>query len=164
MKKLILSVVPLLLISSAIVPPTNAATFRRDTKATYIVRSGALSTYTNAANATHYFDLQVQGLPLSHLFIDLPNELTLTKGISITNQSGEKVSGEVTVKDKRAAIAFTEPVTAGTTLKVALQGVRTTYPLIPVSQTWLYPIYGRSVGLTTDIPFGLVRIQTYGAS
>lgn len=33
----------------------------------------------------------------------------LTKGISITNQSREKVSAEVTVKNKRAAIARITP-------------------------------------------------------
>ncbi|MFQ4142610.1 DUF2808 domain-containing protein [Chlorogloeopsis sp. ULAP02] len=163
MKKLLLSVVPLLVVASSALPPAQASPmFRRDTKATQIIRSGAIPSVGNSTRATHYFDLKVQGNPLSQLLIDVPEGLMITRGIRVTNQSGEQVATNVTMNGKRATIDFAQPVATGTTIKISLQGVRTLYPNSVNAPTWLYPVYGRSVGLTADIPFSLARVQIYG--
>ncbi|MDJ0735342.1 MAG: hypothetical protein QNJ47_15010 [Nostocaceae cyanobacterium] len=162
MKKLILATLPLLFIASSAIDPANAAAnFRRDTKATYIVRSGAIPNNINDVDATHYFELQVQGNPLSQLFIDIPEGIKVSKGIRVTDESGQKVAAEVTIADKTATINFSQPVDSKK-IRIALRGVSNTYPHFGYSRTWLYSVSGRHVGFTADIPYGLVQVQTYG--
>ncbi|MEB3178887.1 MAG: DUF2808 domain-containing protein [Nostocaceae cyanobacterium] len=162
MKKLLLSALPLLLIVSAAVPSAHAADYRRDTKATQIVSSGAIPNDANITNYTHYFAVKVQGNELSQLTIDFPEDLMVTDGIRVTDNSGKKVEAKVNVNNKQATIEFSQPVAVGTTLKIALQGVTDNFTT-GHARTWLYPVNSRSVGFQSDIPLGLVHIQSYEA-
>jgi|GEM_PF-437783 len=162
MKKLLLSALPLLLIASATVPPAQAASFKRDTKATQIVSSGAIPNDANLTNSSHYFAVKVQGNELSQLTIDFPEDLMITDGIRVTDNSGKKVDAKINVNNKQATIDFSQPVAVGTTLKIALRGV-TNNSTTGHARTWLYPVNSRSVGLQSDIPLGLVRIQGHEA-
>ncbi|PMB10720.1 DUF2808 domain-containing protein [Fischerella thermalis CCMEE 5273] len=108
--------------------------------------------------ATHEFKVHVQGQPLKELVIDLPEFLSISKGIEVKNQSGEKIDAQVSVNNRTATVVFSQPVEPQTTLLVELQGVNTSIR----NHIWLYRVYGKMPNLTAQIPLGTVRIQTYG--
>lgn len=139
------------------VPAALAGGVLRDAKAPHLVHSNAHPNNARITSATHHFEVHVQGSNLSQLFIDLPEGIKVKRGIEITDQSGRKIDATVSIKDRRATVAFAQPVSSGTTLSVSMKGVQT--PLY--SRIWLYPVYSRSISMNTDIRIGLARIQTY---
>jgi hypothetical protein len=127
-------------------------------KATHLVHSGAHPNNARIPNATHHFKLEVAGNALSQLSIDLPEGIRVIRGIEVTDQSGKKVEEIVSIKDRKATIAFAQPVPPGTLLSVEIKGIKTSGYL---GRTWLYRIYGKDVGFTAEFPLGTARIQTY---
>lgn len=124
----------------------------------HIFNSAANPNYARIQGATHYFQVHVEGRPLLELSIDLPEEVDVTKGIEVTNESGQKVDAQASVNDGKATIAFSQPVQPDTTLSINLRGVNTP----GYSRHWIYQVYGRMVGLNATIPLGPARISTYG--
>jgi len=127
-------------------------------KATHLVHSGAHPNSVRTPNATHHFKLYVEGKALSQLSIDLPEGISISRGIEVTDQSGKKVDETVSINDRKATIAFAQPVSPGTLISIEMKGISTSDYL---GRTWLYPVYGKDVGMTVEIPLGTVRIQTY---
>ena len=77
----------------------------------------------------------------------------------VSDQSGKKIDSTVSMKDKRATIAFSQPVPVETTLSISMKGVNTS--ILSRGRTLLYPVSARSVGMTEDIRIGIAQIQTY---
>lgn len=158
MKTLIYSAAVVLAIASSVSAATTSRMSQENQSPTSIVHSGAHPNSVHVLNATHHFDLYVGGDALSQLLIGLPEGIRVSNGINVTNQAGQKIDATVSIKDTKATIAFAQPVPIGTTLSVYIQGVETSDYL---GRTWLYPIYGRSVGTSAEIPLGTAQIQTY---
>lgn len=162
MKKLIYTATFTLAIAVSGIPAAQATGVPGDFKAPHVVHSGAHPNDAREQGATHHFELHVQGPALSQLLIDLPKRLRIksSDNILVTDQLGEKVGATVSVNDRDATINFSQPVPPETTLSISIKGVRTP----GYSNVWLYPIYGKSVGMRVGIPIGLIRIQTYPSS
>lgn len=141
------------------VPAALAGGVLGDAKAPHLVHSGAHPNDARVPSATHHFEVHVQGSELSQLFIDLPEDIKLKRGIEVTDQSGQKVDATVFVNRKGASVTFAQPVPSETTLTVSMKGVQTPAP--GYARSWRYPIYSRSVGTNEDVRIGLAQIQTY---
>lgn len=138
--------------------PALAGGILRDAKAPHIVHSGAHPNNARMSQATHHFDVHVQGSDLEQLFIDIPEGIKVRNRITITERSNKKVDAKVSINNKRVTIAFTQPVPKGTTLLVSMKGVSANSLQ---GRTWLYPVYSRSVGIKAEVPIGIAQIQTY---
>jgi len=157
MKKLIYMAVSILAIASSI-PAAQATGSPRYLKVTHIIHSGAHPNNARCPNPTHHFEIHVQGSAISALSIDIPEEIKISKGIEVTNQSGNRINAQVSINNKKATVVFSQPVPAETILSINMNGVRT--PMYN-GFTWLYPVYGTIPGMNQEIPLGTVRIQTY---
>ena len=156
MKKLIYAAAFTLVFASS-VPAALAGGVLREARAPHLVHSGAHPNNAGLAS-THHFEVHVQGSDLSQLSFDVPEGIKVSDRIVVTDQSGKKIDANVSVNDRRVEIAFSQPVSNGTTLTISMKGVRTSGYL---GRTWLYPVYSRSVGMTEDVRIGMARIQTY---
>lgn len=145
-------------LSTSSVPAAYAGGILRDAKAPHLVHSGAHPNNARVPSATHHFKVHVQGSDLSQLHVDVPEGIKVSDRIVVTDQSGKKINANVAVDDRRVTIAFSQPVPTGTTLSVSIKGVSTQFFS---RRIWLYPISGRSAGMTADAKFGIARIQTY---
>lgn len=139
--------------------PAFAGGVLREANAPHIVHSSAHPNGTRVPNATHHFEVHVQGKELSQLSFEVLNGVEVSDRIMVSDQSGKKIDSTVSIKDKRATIAFSQPVPVETTLLISMKGVKT--PFLSRGNTWLYPVYGRSVGMTEEIRMGIAQIQTY---
>jgi hypothetical protein len=137
--------------------PTFAGGILRDAKAPHLVHRNA---HPNNARVpvTHHFEVHVQGSDLSQLSVDVPENIKLSDRIVVTDRSGKKVDTNVSTNDRKVTIAFTQPVPNGTNLSVSMKDVKTRSLQ---GRTWVYPVYGRNVGINADVPIGIARIQTY---
>ncbi len=154
--KLIYAATFTLLIMSSI--PAIAGGALRDAKAPHLVHSGAHPNNARIRQATHHFDVHVQGSDLEQLFVDVPEGIKVSDRIVVTDQSEQKIDATVSVNDQRITIAFAQPVPTGTTLSVSMKDVKTQSLQ---GRIWLYPVYSRSVGINADVRIGMARIQTY---
>lgn len=141
------------------VPAALAGGVLRETRAPHLVHSNAHPNNARVPSATHHFEVHVQGSDLSQLSVDVPEGVKVSDRIVVTDQSDKKIDATVSVNDRRVTIAFSQPVPSGTTLSVSMKGVRTQFS--SQRRIWLYPVYGRSVGMTADVRLGMARIQTY---
>lgn len=108
--------------------------------------------------AIHHFEYLVQKNALSELLIQIPDQLKISRGIEIQDQTGKMLDAKVSIDGKQALITFDQPVPANTTISVKMKGILTPgYP-----RTWQYKLYGKFAGINQEIPLGLARIQTYG--
>ncbi len=158
MKIYIRNAVFILAFASSSISASQALGVMREPQAPLIVHSEAHPNNVHVPSATHHFKLQVAGYNISKLLIDLPKGISVTGGIEITSQSGQKVDYTVSLNNRRVTVAFAQPVSPGTTLSISLKGVRTSDYL---GRTWLYPVSGRLNDIQVDIPLGIARIQTY---
>ncbi|WP_414530846.1 DUF2808 domain-containing protein [Nodularia chucula] len=60
--------------------------------------------------------------------------------------------------NKKATVAFSEPVVPGTTISIRMKGVKTP----GYEGTWHYPVSVKKIDMKEEIPLGLARVQTYG--
>lgn len=139
-------------------PPAYAKGVLRDAKAPHLVHNNAHPNNARVQNATHHFQVHIQGSDLSQLSVDVPEGVRLGDRIVVTDESGKKVNAKISIDDKRITIIFEQPVPSGTTLTVSLKGVSTRF--LSRGHVWLYSIYGRSVGMKEDVRIGLAQIQT----
>ncbi|MFB2935591.1 hypothetical protein NIES2119_17825 [[Phormidium ambiguum] IAM M-71] len=157
MKRTLVYTVAFSLVAAALIPAAWATGRPNDAKVSHLVDSTVYPDSATVQNATHQFEVHVQGKALSELSIDLPEEVSITNGIEVKNKSGQKIPATVSINDRKATVVFSQPVAPETMLSVSLQGVQTP----GYDQTWLYRFYAKKVGLTAEIPLGTARIQTY---
>lgn len=140
--------------------PALAGGILRDANAPHIVHSSAHPNGVRVPISTNHLEVHVQGKELSQLSIDIPEGVEVSDRILVTDQTGKKIDSNVSLKDRRATIIFAQPVPAETTLSISMKGVKTPFTSRG-GRIMLYPVYGRSVGMTQDIRIGMARIQTY---
>jgi len=121
------------------------------------INSGAHPTNARVQNAVHHFEIDVPKSGLSSLSIELPEGISVRDEIEVKNQDGEKINTEVSMNDRKATIAFSQPVPAQTKLLIDLNGVKTP----GYANAWNYRIYGTMVGMNQEMPLGTRRVQTY---
>lgn len=158
MKRLLYAATLTLTLTSLIPAARADESHREYPKATHLVHSGAHPNSVRTSNATHHFKLYVEGNALSQLSIDLPEGIRVSRGIEVTDQGGKKVDETVSINNRKVTIAFAQPVSPGTLLSVEMKGIKTSDYL---GRAWLYPVYGKDVGMTVEIPLGTAQIQTY---
>jgi hypothetical protein len=159
MKKLI-STVAFTLIATSL-PATAWATGKSDYPgATHLFNSAAITSNARIQNANHRFKVHVQKTPISELSIYLPEEVSLSKDIEVTDGTGRKIDAQTSIDSGKATIAFAQPVSPDTVLKVNLRGVKTP----GFDQNWLYRVYSKPVGLTAEIPLGTAEVRTYSSN
>lgn len=139
--------------------PVLAGGILREANAPHIVHSSLHPNGTRVPNATQHFEVHVQGKELSQLSFEIPDSVNVSDRIMVTDQSGKKIDSTVSMKDKKATIAFSQPVPVETILSISMKGFNTS--ILSQRRTLLYPISARSVGMTEDIRIGTARIQTY---
>ncbi|MBW4442014.1 MAG: DUF2808 domain-containing protein [Plectolyngbya sp. WJT66-NPBG17] len=113
---------------------------------------------TELGAATHFIDVKVEGNPISQLKIGFPDGLKVVQGVQVAARSKQPVKATVSTNANGSTVNFAQPVQPGTTLKIALRGVRGS---INNDDIWFYPISVRYIGETEDIPVGTAQIQTY---
>ena len=86
--------------------PAFAGGVLREANAPHIVHSSAHPNGTRVPNATHHFEVHVQGKELSQLSFEVPDGVDVSDRIMVSDQSGKKIDSTVSMKDKRATIAF----------------------------------------------------------
>ncbi|OCQ93457.1 hypothetical protein BCD64_00735 [Nostoc sp. MBR 210] len=156
MKKLIYTFAFTLVIASSV--PTAWAKNPNDAQFSHLGNSAAVPNDARTLNATHKFDVHVQSKALSELAIDFPEGVTINKGIEVENQLGQKIPTTVSINNRKATVAFSEPVAPGTSISIRMKGVNTP----GYEETWHYPVSVKKVDMKEEIPLGLARIQTYG--
>jgi Protein of unknown function (DUF2808) len=131
-------------------------------KASSLVHSTAYPNRVKVANATYHVGLRIEENSLSQLLIlvpdDAPGKIWFSNRIEVTDRAGHLINTTSSFDSKRVTIAFTQPVSSGTTLEIDLKGVRTSDLL---GRTWLFPIEGIGVNSNQTIQLGTARIQTY---
>ncbi|RUT01574.1 hypothetical protein DSM106972_066710 [Dulcicalothrix desertica PCC 7102] len=157
MNKLIYATAFTLVIASTV--PSAWAKSPNDANITHLGKSAAVPLDALVPDATHKFDVHVQGKALSELTIDIPEDVSF-KGITVKNKSGQKIPATVSVNDKKATVAFSEPVAPGNSLTIFMNGVNATNTY-DYSRTLHYRVSTKMVGMNGDIPLGLARVQTY---
>lgn len=128
-----------------------------EANATHLHSSTALPRKARVPFATYRLRVHVENTSLTQLSINLPETLTIKRGLNVVDQTGQAINATLTVKNNSAIIDFTQPVAPGTILRVDLNGISTSDYL---GRTWLLPVSSRSVGMKSDIPLGTARIQT----
>ncbi len=159
MKKLIYTGVFTLALTS-LFSPAWANGEPGDFRASHLLNSAALPSDASALNAIHKFEVHVQGRPLAGLTIDLPEEVRISEGIEVKNKSGQKIPATVSINEKKATVAFSQPVDTEIKLLILMKGVNTP-GYRGYAETWQYRVYGNNVGLKEEIPLGLAQIITY---
>ncbi len=151
MKKLIYATAFTLTIAS-----TSAwANSPNDANISHLGKSAAVPIDALVLDATHKFDVHVQGKALSELMIDIPEEVSV-KGIKVKNKSGQKIPTTVSINGRKATVAFSEPVATGNSLTIFMNGVNTH----DYGQTLHYRVSAKKVGMNGEISLGLARVQT----
>jgi Protein of unknown function (DUF2808) len=158
MNKLICTTALSLAISSSLT--TAWASNPNDAKMSHLGNSAATPSDAVASDATHKFDVYVQGKAISELAVNLPKGVSINRGIEVKNKSGEKIPATVSIKEGKATLVFSQPVAPGTTILVSMKGVNTpSYG--SNSHTWLYEVSAKKVDMNGEISLGLAQVQTY---
>ena len=117
MKRLIYATTLTLAIVS-LAPIAQASGSLRDANFPHLGNSGATPNNARVLDATHYFEIHVQGKALSELSIDLPEGVSIPKKIEVKNKSGQKIDAKVSVNNRTATVVFAQPVPPETILSV----------------------------------------------
>ncbi|MGB3238931.1 MAG: DUF2808 domain-containing protein [Geitlerinemataceae cyanobacterium] len=124
-------------------------------RATALPRTSQLM-YSGFVN--NYINFHVHDRSLSQISIELPPNVTLNKGIEITNESGQPIEANISTIDRQIQIVFAAPVPPETQFEIVMKGMKSRSLS---GRTWLYPISIRSEGLNAEIPLETARIATY---
>lgn len=130
----------------------------KEANAPHLTTSSALPSNARAPFANYRFGIHVIGYSLAELSIDIPEGVKVGGGITITDQFGKKLEANTAIEGKTVMIVFAQPVAPETILRIRLNSVRTS---TLESRVWLFPISMKSPEILTDIPLGIVRIDTY---
>ncbi len=126
-------------------------------KVTHLGDSGARPNRVRVLSATHYFEVHVEGKPLSQLSVVLLKGVNASKDVVVTDQSGQQLNATYSVDAGEMNIDFAQPVSAGTNLLVSLKNVKSPFPRR--RHMLLYPVHIRSFGIPGEIPLGLARVS-----
>ncbi|MBW4628929.1 MAG: DUF2808 domain-containing protein [Brasilonema octagenarum HA4186-MV1] len=160
MKKLIYIAAFTLAITSS-VPAVWANEKPGNSSGYYLGNSTANPSDTTAVDATHKFEVYV-GKPLAELVIDLPEGVKINRGIEVKNQTGQKIPATVSINNRKATVAFSQPVEPETKLSILMNGVNTIgNSEAGYSLPWIYRVYAKNAGSQGEISLGVARIQTY---
>ncbi|MEA5625189.1 DUF2808 domain-containing protein [Nostoc sp. UHCC 0251] len=83
------------------------------------------SDHAYAKDATHKFEVHVQGKPLAGLTINLPEGVKIDRGIEVKNQSGQKIPTTISINEQKATVAFSQPINPETKLSILMRGINT---------------------------------------
>ncbi|BAZ47047.1 hypothetical protein NIES4102_40930 (plasmid) [Chondrocystis sp. NIES-4102] len=159
MKKLIFTVAFTLIATS--LPATAWADGKSNyPEGAHLFNSAAIPSKARSQNANHKFEVHVLKKPISELSIYLPEKVSLSKDIEVTDKTGQKIDAQTSIDSGKATIAFAQPVSPDTVIRVNLRGVRTS----GFDQNWLYRVYSKKVGLTAEIPLGTAEVRTYSSN
>jgi Protein of unknown function (DUF2808) len=156
--KNLLSTVVLTLLAVSLPLTAWASGKPSDGRGIHVFDSAAVPTNARVQGATHKFKVHVQDNPISELSIELPEDVSFSKNIEVTDVSGQKIDVQASTNSGKATIAFVQPVPPNTVLTVNLRGVRTSGF---DEQNFLYRVSGKPVGLTAEIPLGTAEVRTY---
>jgi hypothetical protein len=158
MKDLLSAVAFTLILSAFAIPATTYAKgIGIGAKVIHIDGSNAIPQNASARSATFKIDVHVEGKSLSSLAITIPEEISVG-GVEVMDGSGKTVETITTIKDKKIAIAFTNPVAPESHLQVRLNGVSNRWHR---SNTWMFPMSAQVGGMSGYLPLGLALIHTY---
>jgi hypothetical protein len=116
--------------------------------------------HNNLIGPAHYIKLAVGSSPLCYLSVTPLQEVYATDSIKVLDQSGKGVPAVVTKQDNGSAkISFEQPISAGSMLVLALQGVEYASTLTPT--TVQYYISGGFANYSQEIPYGVAQVQRY---
>jgi len=157
--KNLLSITAIALLLSAFSLPTTTFAKGIDigVKSIHLDDSSASPNSASARSSTYEIDVHVEGKSVSSLTIMLPEEVSVGS-VEVTDSSGKTVTATSTIKDKKVAIAFINPIAPAIILQVRLLNASTRWGY---SNTWLLPVSAKVDGITSELPLGLARIQTY---
>ena len=146
-------------LSAAVLVPAVHASTRTGAENFPHIDSSVQLPETKARIVRHTFRLHIpQGSrAISQLKISVPAGLTVRDDISISDDSGQKIDTKVSVNSNQVILTFSQPVSAETTIKIALNKVITS----GVSSAWMYQVAAKSVGDDADIPLGMARVRSY---
>lgn len=94
---------------------------------------------------------------ISQLKISVPAGLTVRDDISISDDSGQKIDTKVSVNSNQVILTFSQPVSAETTIKIAMNKVI----ISGFSSPWLYQVAAKFAGDDADTPLGMARVLSY---
>jgi len=158
MKNLLSAVAFTLILSASTIPTTTYAKgIGIEAKVIHIDSSNAIPQNASARSATFKIDIHVEGKSLSSLAIAIPEEVYVGS-VEVVDGSGKTIETTATIKDKKIAIAFANPVAPEVNLQVRLNNVSNRWHR---SNTWMFPMSAQVSGITGDIPLGLALIHTY---
>jgi hypothetical protein len=116
--------------------------------------------YNNLIGPAHYIKLAVGSSPLCYLSITPLQEVYAMDSIRVLDQSGKGVPATVTKLDNGSAkITFDQPISSGSNLVLALQGVEYNSTLTPA--TVQYYVSGGFANYSQEIPYGVAQVQRF---
>lgn len=116
--------------------------------------------HNNLIGPAHYIKLAVGSSPLCYLTVTPLQDVYATDSIKVLDQAGKGVPAVVTKQDNGSAkISFEQPISAGSMLVLALQGVEYASTLTPT--TVQYYISGGFSNYSQEIPYGVAQVQRY---
>ena len=146
-------------LSAAVLVPAVHASTRIGAENFPHIDSSVQFPETKARIVRHTFRLHIpQGTrAISQLKISVPAGLTVREDISISDDSSQKIDTKVSVSSNQVILTFSQPVSPGTTIKIAMNTVR----MSGVSSSWLYQVAAKFVGDDADIPLGTAQVRSY---
>lgn len=154
----LVAIATFVLTMSVSISAVQAGGILRNAKSPHLVNSGAHPNNAKMPVATHHFKVHVQGRELSEIMIDVPEGITISDRIVVTDQSNQKIATTVAINDRRINLTFAQPVPLETTLLVAMKNIKKQQN---ITRLWLYPVYGKTVDVDAELPLGIARVQTY---
>jgi hypothetical protein len=116
--------------------------------------------YNNLIGPAHYIKLAVGSSPLCYLSVTPLQDVYATDSIRVLDGSGKGVPAVVTKADDGSAkISFDQPVSAGTNLVLALQGVEYSSSRTPTEVQ--YYVAGGFANYDQEIPYGVAQVQRF---
>jgi hypothetical protein len=116
--------------------------------------------HNNLIGPAHYIKLAVGSSPLCYLSLTPLQDVYATDSIKVLDRSGKSVPAVVTKQDNGSAkISFEQPISAGSDLVLALQGVE--YASTQTPTTVQYYISGGFANYSQEIPYGVAQVQRY---
>ncbi len=141
-------------------PSTTVAATSRESVARLLQVSSDQVEYNNLIGPAHYIKLSVGSSPLCYLTLEPLQDVSATDSIKVLDQSGNAVNTVVTKQDNGGAkVSFEQPVAAGSTLTLALQGVEYSSSLTPTAVQ--YSVSGGFADYAQDIPYGIAQVQRF---
>lgn len=125
------------------------------TRVPHIVSASASLNNARFQPNDYSFRLHIAGQALSELTIDALDPVRLSQQIIVTDQAGKKLDTTVTANGQTATIAFAQPVSPDTTIKIDLENVQAQISPNIVQ----FSLTSKLVGLNGAIPMGVIRVN-----